>query len=168
MKSILFCCAIALVGVGCKKGGGGGNCDSVAKGVDNMTAAGSKRMENAPPEMKAKMEEAAGKMKGVLVKRCSEDKWSGDVVDCYANAQKREDLRACRTKLPAEQAQKLQQEEMQVMMGAGMGMGGHMHGGMGSGAPAGSDMAPPPAPTDGSGMAPPPAPAPAADGSAAK
>ncbi|MFT3696910.1 MAG: hypothetical protein QM831_27460 [Kofleriaceae bacterium] len=179
MKTILLSCAIALVGIsGCKKGGG--NCDAVAKGVDTMTANGSKRMENAPPEMKAKMEEASGKMKGVLVKRCTEDKWAADVIDCYAGAQKREDLRDCRKKLPEDQAGKLQKEEMEVMMGMGMGGMGHgMHGGgmggmgdhppMGSDAPAmnGSGAAPAPAPTGADPAAPAPtgsatAPAPAA------
>ena len=44
-----------------------------------MMAAGAKRMENAPPEMKAKMEEVAVKLKGVITNRCTEDKWSADV-----------------------------------------------------------------------------------------
>ncbi len=120
------------------------------------------------------MDEASGKLKGVFVKRCTEDKWPADVVDCYANAQKREDLRACRTKLPAESSQKLQKEEMEIMVGAGFGgrphgMGGSgMEGHPGMGAPGmggpGMEghpgMGAPTTPPDGSGMAPPPAPTP--------
>ncbi|MEO6771917.1 MAG: hypothetical protein ABI467_02715 [Kofleriaceae bacterium] len=133
MKAILFCSALALVA--CKKGSSASSCtDAINKGVDTMMAAGAKRMEGAPAEMKAKMEETAVKLKGVMTNRCTEDKWSADVVDCYAKAQKRTDLRDCRSKLPADQQQKLQTEETQVMMGAGFG-GMRPHGQMmGSGA----------------------------------
>jgi hypothetical protein len=174
MKTILLCAALALVG--CKKGSSASSCaDAINKGVDTMTAAGAKRMEGAPPEMKAKMEEAVVKLKGVITNRCTEDKWSADVIDCYAKAEKREDLKTCRGKLPQDQQAKLQAEEIQVMMGAGMGgRGGHGMGGMGSGGmadhpPMGSAV---PTPPDGSGMAPPAGSAapttPPATGSAAK
>jgi hypothetical protein len=151
MKAILFCSALALVA--CKKGSSASSCaDAINKGVDTMMAAGAKRMENAPPEMKTKMEEASVKLKGVITNRCTEDKWSADVIDCYAKAQKREDLRDCRSKLPQDQQAKLQSEEVQVMMGAGFG-GMRPHGDMGGSA---MGSAAPTAP-DGSGMAPPPA-----------
>jgi hypothetical protein len=117
-----------------------------------MMAAGAKNAENAPAEMKAKMDEAGVKLKGVMTNRCTEDKWSAEVIDCYGKAQKREDLRDCRTKLPQEQQAKLQSEMMQAMMGAGMG-GMRPHGMGGPGGPGGA-----PAP-DGSGMQAPPAPA---------
>ncbi|MEO8846347.1 MAG: hypothetical protein ABI591_33300 [Kofleriaceae bacterium] len=130
MKTILFCTALTLLGCGSKKGAG--NCaEAIGKGVDTMMAAGAKRMENAPPEQKAKMEEAAVKLKGVITNRCTEDKWPAEVVDCYSTAQKREDLRNCRAKLPPESAAKLQKEEMEVMIGAGFG-GMRPHG-MGAG-----------------------------------
>lgn len=160
MKTILFCAALALVG--CKKGSSASSCaDAINKGVDTMTAAGAKRMEGAPPEMKAKMEEAVVKLKGVITNRCTEDKWSADVIDCYSKAEKREDLKACRSKLPQDQQAKLQAEEIQVMMGTGMGRGGHggMGGGMGDHPPMGSAV---PTAPDGSGMAPPSTPPPPA------
>jgi hypothetical protein len=158
MKAILFCSALALVGAGCKKGSSASSCaDAINKGVDTMMAAGAKRMEGAPPEMKAKMDEMAVKLKGVITNRCTEDKWPADVIDCYSKAQKRTDLRDCRNKLPADQQAKLQSEETSVMLGAGFG-GMRPHGDMGSGM-AGSGMAgsgmTPPANPDGSGMAPP-------------
>jgi hypothetical protein len=169
MKAILFCSALALVAA-CKKGSSASSCaDAINKGVDTMMAAGAKRMEGAPPDMKAKMEETAVKLKGVITNRCTEDKWPADVVDCYSKAQKRSDLRDCRSKLPQDQQAKLQSEETQVMMSAGFG-GMRPHGDMG-----GSGMAdhPPmgsavPTAPDGSGMAPPAAPAtpPPATGSA--
>jgi hypothetical protein len=174
MKAILFCSALALVGFGCKKGSSASSCaDAINKGVDTMMAAGAKRMEGAPPDMKAKMEETAVKLKGVMTNRCTEDKWPADVIDCYSKAQKRTDLRDCRNKLPEDQQQKLQSEEQAVMLGAGFG-GMRPHGDMGGSGmadhpPMGSAVAP--AVPDGSGMAPPPAgsaAAPAPAGSAAK
>ena len=136
MKTILLCTALAFLG--CKKGSSASDCaGAVTKGVDTMMAAGAKRMEGAPADMKAKMDDASVKLKGVMTNRCTEDKWSADVISCYAGASKREDLRNCRAKLPPEQAAKLQKEEMDVMMGAGFGgmrgggMGGHMGDGSG-------------------------------------
>ena len=153
MKAILFCSALALFTVGCKKGSSASSCaDAINKGVDTMMAAGAKRMEGAPPEMKAKMDEMAVKLKGVITNRCTEDKWPADVIDCYSKAQKRTDLRDCRNKLPQDQQAKLQSEETSVMLGAGFGGGMRPHGDMGGSGMAGSGMAPPA--TDGSAMAP--------------
>ena len=151
MKVILFLSMLAL-GCGSKKAGSASACsDAVTKGVDTMMAAGAKRMEamgGMPPEMKQKMDDAAVKLKQVITNRCTEDKWSTEIIDCYQKATTREDLKACRAKLPPEQSAKLQAEEMQVMssMMGGMGgmrpphsMGSGMGGpGMGATPPAGS------------------------------
>jgi hypothetical protein len=152
------CAELALLG--CKKGGAGGDCASaIGPSVDKMTAAGAKRMEtaNVPPEMKAKMEEAAGKLKVAIINRCTTDKWSADVVDCYKKAEKREDLTACRAKLPEDQAKALHTDELGVMTSLGVGrgmMGGH--GGPGAPGGPGGPGGPPP------GMGAPPAPGSAA------
>jgi len=115
MKAILFCSALALVGFGCKKGSSASSCaDAINKGVDTMMAAGAKRMENAPADQKAKMAEVGVKLKGVITNRCTEDKWSSEIVDCYANAKERSDLRNCRSKLSSEAATKLETEEREV------------------------------------------------------
>lgn len=168
---------------GCsKKGGGADACgDSVAKGVDTMMAAGQKRMESSgsmAPEMKAKMDEAATKLKAAITARCTEDKWPAEVIDCYGKATSREDLKACRAKLPSDASQKLQADEMKVMMstmgGGGMGhmggphMGGPHMGGpeMGSGAPPAGSGAPSMA-GSGAPPIPPPASSEATKGSAA-
>jgi len=147
MKTILVCTLLALLGCGSKKGAG--NCaDAIGKGVDTMMAAGAKRMENAPADQKAKMEDAAVKLKGVITNRCTEDKWSAEVVDCYASAEKREDLRNCRAKLPPDSAAKLQKEEMEVMVGAGFGgMRPHGMGGSGDHPDSLQGNVPPPPPT---------------------
>ena len=141
MKTILFLItmsAVAAVGAGCsKKGASSGSCaGAVSKGVDTMMAAGQKRMESMPggmpADIKAKMDEASAKLKTVIANRCTEDKWSAEIIDCYNKAATREDLKACRAKLPPEQASKLQSEEMQVMsqmMGGGPGRGMHGAGG---------------------------------------
>jgi len=177
MKTILFLTVCALA-VGCKKDGAAGSAnacsDAIAKGVDTMMAAGAKRMAASggmPADMKAKMDDAAVKLKQVITNRCTEDKWSAEIVDCYAKATTREDIRSCRAKLPAEQSAKLQAEEMQVMSAMMGGMGGMRGGpgGPGGGGPMGGMAGHPGAlggsnagsgaatvtPPDGSGMAPP-------------
>jgi hypothetical protein len=129
MKSLWFCAALALLG--CKEGGAESDCASaIGPSVDKMTAAGAKRMEAAAvaPEMKVKMEEASAKLKVAIIHRCTTDKWSADVVDCYKKAEKREDLGACRAKLPEDQAKALHTDELGVMTSLGVGrgmMGGH-------------------------------------------
>jgi hypothetical protein len=103
------------------------------------------------------MEGMTSKLKGVLVNRCTEDKWSAEIIDCTAKASSRDELKACQAKLPPEQAAKLQTEIIEVMR-SGMGsMGmGRPHGMMGTTPPpAGSDTAAPPPPAGsaaGSGM----------------
>jgi hypothetical protein len=169
MKTLLtFCASLALsLVVGCgSKGGDPAACSAaVDKGVDTMMSSVKKRMDstNTPPELAQKIGDAGVKLKEVITKRCTEDKWSKDVIDCYASAQAREDLRTCRSKLPKEQGDKLQAEEMQVMssmMGGMRGMMGHgMRMGSGMGGGSGDMATPPPA---GSGMA-----TPAPSGSAA-
>jgi hypothetical protein len=175
MKTILLLAALALVGCGSKKSGSASACASaINKGVDTMMAAGAQRMAamggSMPAEMKAKMDGAAVKLKQVITNRCTEDKWSAEIVDCYGKATTRDDLKACRAKLPAEQSAKLQAEEMQVMssmmggMGGmrmhpgggpgGPGMGGPGMGGPGMGGAMGGAGAPPPS---GSATTPPPA-----------
>src|SRR5258707_14752544 len=162
MKTTLLILVLALIGCGAKKDSGAGACsDAIAKGVDAMMAAGAKRMEAmgaAAADMKAKMDEAAVKLKGVITNRCTEDKWSSEVIDCYGKATSRDELKTCRAKLPPEQSAKLQAEEMEVMrsMMGGMGPRG-MHGGMGGPGMGGSGMTPSgsAAPPTGSGAPPP-------------
>jgi hypothetical protein len=101
------------------------------------------------------MKEMVTKLRGVIVKRCSEDNWSADVIDCYAKAGSMAEVRTCRNKLSPELSQKLMSDEMQIMSGV-MGKGAGMRG-----------VPPPPVPPPGPATptAPSPAPAPAGSGS---
>ncbi|CAN5570343.1 hypothetical protein BH11MYX1_BH11MYX1_53220 [soil metagenome] len=158
MKTILVCAALALLG--CKKGGAGSPSEcagAIGPSVDKMTAAGAKRMAaaNVAPELEARMAEAASKLKVAILNRCTTDHWPAEVLACYKKAENREDLSACRAKLPEDQAKALHTDELGVMTSIGVGrgmMGGHGGmGGPGSGGPAGSEVigTPPPSPPAG-------------------
>jgi len=193
MKSTLVLALTLSLFAGCKKGGSAASeCSSaVSKGVDKMIAARKQKLDeqgsNLPPELKArmderskKMDEVSGALKQAMTNRCTEDKWSADVLKCYDTAASMEEIRKCRQMLPADQQQKLQAEEMQVMMksmggqpGGMGGMPGHpdgmggdpMHGAPG-GAPGQNGAPPSVPPTEGSAAAAPAAGSAAATGSA--
>jgi hypothetical protein len=141
MKIILFAVAVAALGCGGKKSSDACG-EAVGKGVDAMMAEGAKRMESAPAEIKTKLGEAGVKLKEVITKRCTEDKWSAEVIDCYSKVTNRQDVAACRAKLPADQGAKLRNEEIQVMTQAMGPMPGGMRGpgGPGMGGPGGPGM----------------------------
>jgi hypothetical protein len=154
MKTIGLLLALSVF-AGCKKGGSAASqcSDAVSKGVDKMIAMRKQKLDeqgsNLPPELKARMDErskkmgeVAGQLKQAITNRCTEDKWSADVIKCYSDASSMEEIRSCRQKLPQDQQTKLQADEMQVMMktmggppGMGQmppgheGMGGHGMGG---------------------------------------
>lgn len=90
-------------------------CADAAKGVDQMMARGGG---GGGP-----MAERGDRLKAIIVKHCGDDRWPADVIDCYAKASSMPDMKACRSKLPAEQSQRLQGEIMQAMMGGGAGNG---------------------------------------------
>jgi hypothetical protein len=149
MKTIGLMLVLALVGCG-NKGSAGACSDAIGKALDTMMAGNLKRMEGMGDQgsaMKAAMGEMTTKLKGVLVNRCTEDKWSAEIIDCTAKASSRDELKACQAKLPPEQAAKLQTEIIEVMRSGMGGMGmGRPHG-MGSGMsppPSGSDTTAPP------------------------
>lgn len=162
MKTLLLSVLVSLVAAGCgSKGGSAAQCSAaIDKGVETMMGLVKQRMTamNAPADQIAKVTEGSGKLKEVITKRCTEDKWPKEVIDCYASAASQQDLKGCREKLPKEAADKLRTEEMQVMssmmggMRPGRGMMGGMHT-MGSAAPEGS-AAPAPAPESAGSAAP--------------
>lgn len=139
---------------GCKKSSTSHCADSINKSVDKMIASRKERLEAQgsalPPEMKArmderakKMDEVSGSLKQAMTNRCTEDKWSEDVLKCYDGAGSMEEIRKCRQMLPQDQQQKLQADEMNVMMksmGGPGGMGGPGMGGMPGGHPGMGDM----------------------------
>lgn len=118
MKKLIVLAALLAA---CSKGKGGADqCTSVAAGaVDRMMG----KLNDAPgmPESaKTEMKDKGEKLKAVIAKRCTEDKWPSDVIDCYSKAASMPDIKACRGKLSPELSAKLQSEELQAMMGGGM------------------------------------------------
>ena len=108
---------LAALVAACGKGKGGGDCNQASTAVDRMMA----KITTAPgmpDNMKAEMKDRGDKLKAAIVKRCTEDKWSSEVIDCYAKAASKPEITACRGKLPPDQASALQAEEMQGMFGA--------------------------------------------------
>jgi hypothetical protein len=120
MKTIGLFLALSLF-AGCKKGGSAASqcADAIGKGVDKMVATGNVQGSALPPELKARMEA----VKTTMTNRCTEDKWSPDVMKCYAEAGGMQDLRKCREMLPPDQQSKLRADMMKAM-GGGPGMGG--------------------------------------------
>lgn len=113
--------------------GGAGDCaTSIDKALDAMTSGQSMQGIDA----------VKGQLRGVYVKHCETNKWPADVLACFAGASGMPSIKACREKLPPEQAQAISAEIRQIMMGAAGGGGGPMHGGgaapHGGGAPQGT------------------------------
>jgi hypothetical protein len=139
LKTTLISLCGLVLAVGCgSKGGDAAQCSAAAeKGVTTMQAAVKARApSSATPEQVAQITDGIGKLKDVLVKHCTEDKWPKDVIDCYSNASSQQEFKACRERLPKEAADKLRADEMQVMssmMGAMGGMRGMRGHGMGAG-----------------------------------
>ncbi|HEY1555928.1 MAG TPA: hypothetical protein VGF94_13910 [Kofleriaceae bacterium] len=57
-------------------------------------------------------------LEAVLAKHCTDDKWSSDVIACYHDANGMMAIKACRQKLPKDQADKLLADEIGVMSAA--------------------------------------------------
>lgn len=142
---------LALAGCSKKSGGSSDCAAAVDKGVQTMMNAGLDRMpEDQKAAMQAQMKDTGDKLKDIFTKHCVDDKWSAEVLDCYAKATSQPDIRSCRNKLPPEQAEKLGAEIRDVMMSTGMrGLRGHHNmpgggpGGAGGGDQGGVMGAPP-------------------------
>jgi hypothetical protein len=166
---------------------GGGECgDAVNKGIDAVNESRKGQLANAEkeadsPEKKERLEkgaERASKMtetlRPILIKHCTDDKWSAQAITCMSKVTRREDIQACVQGLPKDQQDRVTQDVMAAMAnGMRMRPPGQPslspHGGMtpfqhppmgsavptGSGAPTGS--ATPPPPPAGSAATPPPA-----------
>jgi hypothetical protein len=162
--SIAFVTVLSLAAfAGCKKKGGGGDCDStMSSAVDRMMEDQKKQMPKDMPAEQQKMGEEmmktmVPKMKATLTKVCTDDKWSPEMLKCVDAAKNMEEGQACNKTLTAEQKTHLDKE-----MASAMGMSGD-HGDMKGGDMKGGDMkGGDMKPADGSGSA-----APAGDGSAA-
>jgi len=116
-KMILLVLVVAACGG--KKGADPARCKEVATGaVDRMTGAVTSNP-GLPDDAKAAMKEKGDKLKDVIIKHCTDDNWSSEVLDCYAKAGTMPEIKTCRMKLPKELADKLQADELAVMMSGG-------------------------------------------------
>ncbi len=123
---------IALALVACSKkqdaGPAAPSCDAAAKtAVEAMVQRAKDRLASArlPADIRTKMEERTKKLDEIrprfvalIANRCTDDKWSPEVVACYSKASSVEQMRDCRGKLPEPLQQKLMSEEMNLMAGA--------------------------------------------------
>lgn len=118
--------ALALLVVGCKKGGG--DCASAARNA----VAVSKDVLSKLPGMESRYAAVTDAMKA----RCLEDIWTAEVIACVTAATSEPELGACRDKMTPEQKDKMRAAMMDALgMGGGGGTGG---GGDGSGSAMGS------------------------------
>jgi hypothetical protein len=162
-KTCMLIAVLALAGCSKKSAGSGDSTSAVDKGVQTMMSGGLDRLpDDQKAAMQAGMKETGDKLKDILTKHCVDDKWSAEVLDCYAKATSQPDIRGCRNKLPADQAEKIGAEVREVMMSSGMrgmrgmhgGPGGPGHGGAMGAPPTGGDMAAPGGDNGGSAAAP--------------
>lgn len=165
MKTIMF--AALLAAAGCSKKGS--DCDvAIGKGIDSFAAT---IKASAPtPQIQENKLSMLGKLRGTLTQRCTQDKWSPEVVSCFATIVMMKDMQACQGKLSSEQRTRLLEEVREIMVNTmgtrvsrGLGGPGGPGGPDGSAAaPVGSAAAP-----VGSAAAPAGSAAPAPEGSAA-
>jgi len=94
------------------------DCTAIAQGVDNLTA---QTTANAPdPAMQAGMPELSGKLKGVLIKRCADDKWSSEDVRCFTSVRDRADMQVCVGQLSEDRRRTLVTEVRAALMDQGV------------------------------------------------
>ncbi|MDB4959484.1 MAG: hypothetical protein JWO36_7053 [Myxococcales bacterium] len=127
MKSIAIVLAVILALPACKKSTTADCAAAIGKGVDQLSDRRKERMAlrkgDVSPAAKADfdaqaklMETFSAQLKTTLTNRCTEDKWPTEVIDCYEGAASPEDMRKCRTKLPADAADRARVDEVKLMM----------------------------------------------------
>ncbi|MBL9018550.1 MAG: hypothetical protein JNL83_30470 [Myxococcales bacterium] len=122
MKRIALLLVVVAACSKSKSGGADGDpCEtSIGKAIDAMIAS-----RKGPPEMVEQMKTISEQLRTVMVGACKLDHWPAEVLQCFQGATDQPSIKKCREKLPPEQAQRLQQSIMQVMMGnRGSGAGG--------------------------------------------
>ena len=140
--SILFCTGLfaAAIAGGCKKdekkdgAGGGGGGDCAALGAKFKKDAAAEMPKDAPAEQKKMMTDMVEKLVPVLVKACTDDKWSKEAIACGLKAKDME--KECDDKLSKEQ-----KDNMEKAFQKAMGMGGDEPAGGGEGTAAATGAA---------------------------
>jgi hypothetical protein len=132
MKTIMF--VVLLAAAGCSKKGS--DCDaSIGKGIDTFAATIKASAPN--PQIQENKLGMLSKLRGTLTQRCTEDKWSPEVVSCFATVVMMKDMQACQAKLGSEQRTRLLAEVREIMMST---MGTRVSASLaGSGGPNGPD-----------------------------
>jgi hypothetical protein len=92
MKTIVLLVLVAAVGCSKKP-----DCNSTTKGIDTTMATLQGHTTNT--QMVANMVNAMTRLKTVVIKRCVDDKWSAEVVQCFADAANMGGLEDCQKKL---------------------------------------------------------------------
>ena len=119
MHKLAIVMLLALAACGSKKqdSSAPAPCAEAAKAATDALLAAPMANAQVPDDQKASMKDKGAKLAAVLEKHCTDDKWPADVVTCYKQATSMNDMKTCRAKLPADQAQKVLQEEMSAMTG---------------------------------------------------
>jgi hypothetical protein len=103
MKTIVLVVLVVVAGCGGKKGP---DCnESVAKGIEAATA--TLGGHSTSPQMMASMVSAMNQLKVAVTKRCTEDKWPAEVVNCFGGAKDMGDLQGCQSRLDKDLRDKL-------------------------------------------------------------
>ncbi len=119
MRATIGLCLVLSAAIGCKKSAPV-SCDEVAKGLDAVVQAQLKSAPAAASEhVKGIVLSAGARMKSVMATRCAQDKWSSAMIRCVAAATDNQSMSACKAKLTAEQAQKLDAARKEMAL-AGM------------------------------------------------
>lgn len=123
MRRTLLCLVMVAA---CSKSSSSGGADgdpceaSIGKAIDAMMSS-----RKGSPEMVEQMKTISEQLRTIMVGACKLDHWPAEVLQCFQAATDQPSIKKCREKLPPEQAQRLQQSIMQVMMGnRGSGAGG--------------------------------------------
>ena len=135
MKNVSIVFLAALSFAACKKGGGASECASVVPAaIDRSMPDMKKEMAGVPDD---KLAAFGTSIKGVMVKHCTEDKWSADILKCLAAGKTGDDMQKCSKAIPKDQQDKLDkdmEEAMKPLMADMMKAAG-------GGAPPAGDMA---------------------------
>lgn len=108
MKNLSIVLLAALSVAACKKAGGASECASVMPpAVDRIMPDLKKENAGIPED---KLATFATSMKSVLVKRCTEDKWSAEYLKCVSNGKTADDMQKCDKTLPKDQKDKLDKD----------------------------------------------------------
>lgn len=111
-KHALIAIALGLALAGCSKKAAGPSCEpAITQGVDRMSKG---------PATGATI---TGKLKTIMIRRCTEDKWPAAVIKCYETVDSMAGMKKCREGLDPAASERLVGEIRTVMLTQGAGGG---------------------------------------------